>query len=50
MVHTEGSTELGNRMHFFDTLEYKWSRMHRESGAISLLYIDIDYFQQYNEH
>lgn len=47
---TDGLTQLSNRQHFDDTLTNEWHRALRERHCISLLFVDIDHFKQYNDH
>ncbi|MDQ6953578.1 MAG: diguanylate cyclase [Mariprofundaceae bacterium] len=45
----DGLTGLPNRHHFMATYEREWRRALRETDALSLLLIDIDYFKVYND-
>jgi diguanylate cyclase (GGDEF)-like protein/PAS domain S-box-containing protein len=42
-------TGLGNRRNFDDMLAAEWSRASRQKESLSLLFIDIDYFKQFND-
>lgn len=45
----DGLTSVANRRWFDDTLDIEWRRASRESRALSLLMIDVDYFKRYND-
>jgi diguanylate cyclase (GGDEF)-like protein len=45
----DGLTSVANRRAFDDTLDTEWRRASRESRALSLLMIDVDYFKRYND-
>ncbi len=45
----DGLTSVANRRSFDDTLNTEWRRASRESRALSLLMIDVDYFKRYND-
>lgn len=47
---TDGLTNIANRRAFDDALEREWLYCAREQVPISLLYIDIDFFKNYNDH
>ncbi len=47
---TDGLTELANRRRFDDFLEREWRRSMREESALSLIFMDIDFFKEYNDH
>lgn len=49
LVKIDGLTRITNHRFFFETLRYEWDRMRREQRPISLLFIDIDFFKQYND-
>ncbi|HMD54771.1 MAG TPA: diguanylate cyclase, partial [Phycisphaerae bacterium] len=49
LAMTDGLTGLANRRNFDEILEREWRRTARESGVISLLMIDIDYFKLFND-
>lgn len=42
-------TELANRRKFDYQIEYEWSRAIRKQTPISLLFLDLDHFKQYND-
>jgi diguanylate cyclase (GGDEF)-like protein len=46
---TDGLTELSNRRHFDEMLQFEWNRTLRDGRPISLLLLDIDYFKIYND-
>ena len=45
----DGLTGVANRRCFDDTLNTEWRRASRESRALSLLMIDVDFFKRYND-
>ncbi len=45
----DGLTSVANRRSFDDTLNTEWRRATRESRALSLLMIDVDFFKPYND-
>lgn len=45
----DGLTGVANRRCFDQTLSIEWRRATRESRALSLLMIDVDYFKRYND-
>lgn len=45
----DGLTSVANRRSFDDTLNSEWRRASRESRALSLLMIDVDYFKRFND-
>jgi diguanylate cyclase (GGDEF)-like protein len=45
----DGLTNVANRRSFDDTLNTEWRRASRESRALSLLMVDVDYFKSYND-
>jgi diguanylate cyclase (GGDEF)-like protein/PAS domain S-box-containing protein len=47
---TDGLTELANRRRFDEFLEREWRRSMREESALSLIFMDIDFFKEYNDH
>ncbi|MFP4567011.1 MAG: diguanylate cyclase domain-containing protein [Spirochaetaceae bacterium] len=49
LVNRDGLTRIANHRAFYETLREEWSRMHREKRPLSLLFIDIDFFKQYND-
>ncbi|HEY3120613.1 MAG TPA: diguanylate cyclase [Vicinamibacteria bacterium] len=46
---TDDLTGLYNRRHFQDTLDRDLRRGKREGTALSLLFLDLDHFKQYND-
>jgi len=47
---TDGLTNIANRRAFDETLDREWRVCKREQLPVSLLYIDIDLFKNYNDH
>lgn len=45
----DGLTQVANRRCFDETLIHEWQRISRESGLLSLIFVDIDYFKCYND-
>ncbi len=45
----DGLTSVANRRAFDSTLDTEWRRASRESRALSLLMIDVDYFKRFND-
>jgi diguanylate cyclase (GGDEF)-like protein len=45
----DGLTQVANRRCFDETLVHEWQRVSTESGSISLIFVDIDYFKRYND-
>lgn len=45
----DGLTSVANRRCFDNTLNVEWRRATRESRALSLLMIDVDFFKLYND-
>jgi len=43
-------TGIGNRRHFDAQLETEWASAFRDRQPLSLIFADIDYFKQYNDH
>jgi diguanylate cyclase (GGDEF)-like protein len=50
MAHIDALTGIANRRRFDEALEIELRRCQREEEPISLLFLDIDYFKQYNDH
>jgi diguanylate cyclase (GGDEF)-like protein len=50
MSNTDGLTGVANRHLFDQMLEREWRRSRRGADPISLLLVDVDHFQLYNEH
>lgn len=46
----DGLTGIFNRREFDTCLEKEWSRASRESGALTLMMVDIDHFKAYNDN
>jgi diguanylate cyclase (GGDEF)-like protein len=49
LAKTDGLTGLYNRRHFQEELEKEIERADREIWPLSLLFIDLDHFKQYND-
>lgn len=49
LSQTDGLTGLANRQHFDETLDSEWARFERTARPFSLLFIDIDYFKEFND-
>ena len=45
----DGLTNIPNRRRFDEVYEYEWSRAIRTQAPLSLLFIDIDHFKNYND-
>jgi len=45
----DSSTEIPNRRSFDQYFEVEWQRAMRETTPLSLIFIDIDHFKQYND-
>lgn len=49
LVNIDGLTELYNHRYFYDTLIEKVKNGERDNKPVSMIFIDIDYFKQYND-
>ena len=49
LARTDGLTGLDNRRMLDVTLAREWRRAARSQHALSLLFIDVDYFKRYND-
>lgn len=49
MVNIDGLTKLYNHRYFYDSLIEKVKIGERDNTPISMIFIDIDYFKQYND-
>ena len=49
LSHTDALTTVGNRRYFDEVFEKEWRRTRRESGALSVLFVDVDRFKQFND-
>lgn len=49
MAMKDGLTGISNRRSFDETLAREWRRMQRESGELSIILMDIDFFKRYND-
>jgi diguanylate cyclase (GGDEF)-like protein len=50
LAHADGLTELANRRRFDEVYEVEWQRARRSGKPLSIAWIDIDCFKQYNDH
>ena len=50
MSRKDGLTGLANRRYFDEALGREWLRCQRDGSALSLMFIDVDYFKPYNDH
>ena len=46
----DGLTGIANRRHFDAFLSREWQRAQRGGHAISVIFIDIDHFKEFNDH
>lgn len=49
MINIDGLTELYNHRYFCDSLSEKIKIGERENSPVSMIFIDIDYFKNYND-
>lgn len=49
LASLDGLTRLCNKRVFNETLNKEWERLKREKRPLSLLFLDIDFFKQYND-
>jgi len=49
MINIDGLTELYNHRYFCDTLTEEVKKGNRQNKPVSMIFIDIDYFKQYND-
>lgn len=49
LSHVDALTTLANRRHFDEVLETEWNRALREKSRLSVLFVDVDYFKQFND-
>ena len=49
LINVDGLTELYNHRYFYDTLIEKIKIGKRNNKPVSMIFIDIDYFKQYND-
>ncbi|MFW2487390.1 bifunctional diguanylate cyclase/phosphohydrolase [Clostridium chromiireducens] len=49
LINVDGLTELYNHRYFYDTLLEKIKIGKRDDKPVSMIFIDIDYFKQYND-
>lgn len=47
---TDGLTDLPNRRRFDDFLNREWRRSMRDQSLLSLVFLDIDFFKEFNDH
>ncbi|MCE8018471.1 diguanylate cyclase [Halomonas sp. MCCC 1A17488] len=46
----DGLTGIANRRHFDTFIEREWQRARRNGHALSVIFIDIDHFKEFNDH
>ena len=49
LATTDGLTGLFNRRHFDECFATEWRRCLREQKQIAMIFIDVDYFKEYND-
>ncbi|WP_445500686.1 diguanylate cyclase [Microvirga sp. G4-2] len=49
LATTDGLTGLPNRRAFDEAFEREWSQAARSGHALSLLFVDVDFFKRYND-
>lgn len=49
-AYEDGLTGLTNRRKFLEILEFEWNRGRRSGLPLSMLFVDIDFFKEYNDH
>jgi diguanylate cyclase (GGDEF)-like protein len=49
LAHIDGLTHIFNRRYFTDTVQREWKRSRRERQPLALLFMDIDFFKQFND-
>lgn len=49
LVSIDGLTEIHNRRYFENMYEKEWRRAERANLPLSVCFVDIDYFKQYND-
>lgn len=50
LATVDSLTGVANRRHLEAQLDREWQRLQRESGDLSLIMLDVDYFKAYNDH
>lgn len=50
MIFLDGLTNIPNRRHFDTALDAAWRQAQRERNPISLIMVNIDHLQTYNDH
>ncbi|ACV69640.1 diguanylate cyclase [Desulfohalobium retbaense] len=50
MSYIDGLTGIANRRRFNETVEAEWQRGLRNNQALALVFLDLDYFKQYNDN
>ena len=48
-VYTDGLTGVHNRRYFDERMEVEWARAIRNSNALSVVLLDVDFFKRYND-
>ncbi|PCJ18367.1 MAG: hypothetical protein COB04_07550 [Gammaproteobacteria bacterium] len=49
LATTDALTGIANRREFDQVLQFEWNRATRNGQALSLLFLDLDFFKQYND-
>ena len=49
LANMDGLTRIANRRYFDQIMAREWKRLARDKKPLSLLFIDLDYFKQYND-
>lgn len=49
LAHQDSLTGLANRREFDRRLDAEWDRLKRERKPLSVLFVDVDYFKNYND-
>lgn len=50
LATSDGLTGIANRRSFDEKIDLEWSRAQRQTGPLSLIMVDVDYFKRYNDH
>ena len=49
LSRTDALTTVGNRRHFDEMLDREWKRAKRDGTELSVLFVDVDKFKQFND-
>ncbi|MCP4161997.1 MAG: GGDEF domain-containing protein [Deltaproteobacteria bacterium] len=49
LAKIDGLTQIANRRHYDSYIQKEWNRLKREENFLSILFIDIDFFKNYND-